>query len=95
MFETININGYDLRKLPNHPDLWEIDPKSSEVYFGSLKEVVVYMLNNLKFEMNCIEEGVNLLADNVNNFHNSVHFGAFRTPIFTFKKEEKYVKRAS
>lgn len=95
MFETLNTNGYDLNQLPNHPDLWTIDPKSSEPYFGTLKEVVVYMLNSLKFEMDCIEEGINLLADNVSNKHNSIHFGAFRTPIFTFKKEEKYDRRAS
>lgn len=95
MFETLNINGYDLYQLPNHPDLWCIDPKSSESYSGSLKQVVVYMLDHLGFQMPYIEEAIDLLADNIKNGHNAVHMGVYHTPIFTFKKEEKYDRRAS
>lgn len=95
MIEQLNTAGYDLYQLPNHPDLWYIDPKSTQDYFGSLKEVVVYMIKNLGFQMPYIEEAIDLLADNLKNEHNAVHFGAFKSPIFSFKKEVSYGKRAS
>ena len=95
MFETLNTAGYDLYQLPNHPDLWCIDPKVSEPYLGSLKQVVKYMLSSLGFQMVYIEEAIDLLADNLKNDHNCVHIGAFRTPMFTFKKESNYDRRAS
>lgn len=95
MFEKLNFNGYDLHQLPNHPDLWSIDTKTTEPYSGSMKEVVVYMLDRLGFKMEYIEEGINILADNVHNGHDSVHFGAYKSAIFSFKKEENHGKRAS
>jgi hypothetical protein len=95
MFETLNTAGYDLYQLPNHPDLWAIDPKHSDEYSGSLKQVVVYMIKKLGFDMDEIEEGINILADNVDKFHNCCHFGAYKTPMFTYKKESNYDRRAS
>ncbi len=90
MFETYNTAGYDLYQLPNHPDSWVIDPKSTESYSGTLKQVVVYMIDKFGFHVDDIEEGINILADNVENQHDCVHFGAFRSPIYSFNRKEKY-----
>lgn len=95
MFETLNINGYDLYQLPNHPDQWAVRTGGIGFSQGTLKYVVLYMIDRLGFHMDDIEEGIYLLADNVKQEHNCIHFGALRTPIFTFKKEENYGKRAS
>lgn len=94
MFETLNTAGYDLYQLPNHPDLWCFDSKTSEEYSGNLLQVVKYMLAS-GFKIDYIEEGINLLADNVGRGDDAIHFGAFRSAMFTFKKEVSYGKRAS
>jgi hypothetical protein len=95
MFETLNTTGYNLHQLPNHPDRWMIDTNTNEPYTGNMKQVVVYMIKNLGFHIDEIEYGINLLADSVAKAHDTIHFGARKTVIYSFKKEDKYGRRAS
>jgi hypothetical protein len=92
MFETYNTNGYDLYQPFENIDQWVIDDKS-EAFHGTLKEVCQYMITKLDFQMEDIEEGLMLLADNISRNHNALHFGAFRSIIYTFKKEDKHGKQ--
>lgn len=87
MFEQYNSSGYDLYQPFPDLDQWVIDDHSN-AYHGTLKEVVKYMISRLDFEMDDIEDGLNLLADYMQyKGDNAVHMGAFRSAIFTFKKE--------
>ena len=85
MFETYNSSGYDLYQPFPDLDQWVIDDKNTQAYHGTLKEVVKYMVQKLDFDFYDVEDGLMLLADIP--FHNNIHFGMFKSPIFTSKKE--------
>lgn len=95
MFETYNTSGFDLYQPFSEIDQWVLDPKSSQAMHGNLKEVVNFMIDKLDFYGYDIELALNLLANNIQNDDNAIHFGVNKTPIFTFNQETKYGKRAS
>lgn len=86
MYELYNSAGYDLYQPFEGVDQWVIDPKSSAAYHGSLKEVVKFMINELGFHMEDVEDSLNFLADNIHQGHNAIHIGMARTSIYTFEK---------
>jgi hypothetical protein len=92
MFETYNNSGYNLYQPFSDLDQWVIDDHS-KAFHGTLVEVVKYMVQKLDFDIDDVEDGINLLADNI-DLHNAIHFGMFKTCIYTFNHEEKYGKRA-
>ena len=75
--------GYDMYN-PFGNEQWVIDLKNGLSFYGSLKEVVFYMTEKLGFDKNVILDATNEMVD---NGHNAIHFGTFRTILFTFNKE--------
>lgn len=93
MFDTYNSSGYDLYQPFPETNQWVIDDHN-QPYHGTLKEVAKYMVQKLDFQFEDVEDGLNLLANNFSESHNSVHFGIFKSCIYTSKKEVNY-ERAS
>jgi hypothetical protein len=89
MFDIYNSTGYDLYQPFENVDQWVIDDHNI-AYHGTLKEVCQYMITRLDFFMDDVEDGLILLADYLHRGDNLIHFGCYRTAIFTTKKEEKY-----
>ncbi len=86
MFDVYNSSGYDLYQPFDSIDQWIIDPKSSQAYHGSLRDVVKFMINKFEFNFEDIENSLEFLAENIEKNHNGIHMGMNRTPIYTFKK---------
>ena len=89
MFDVYNSAGYDLYQPFSDLDQWVLDPKSSQACHGTLKEIVKFMTQRYGFSMENIEDGLNLLADNLDRGDNSIHFGSFKTAIFTCNLRRK------
>jgi len=94
MFETLTSTAYDLYQPFPNVDQWVIDNRNNHKMHGTLKEICLYMVKNLGFKFENIEDGLNMLADYIHRGDNGIHFGTLKTSIYTFKKEEKY-ERAS
>ena len=94
MFETYNSSGYDLYRPDENTDHWVFDDRNNIVYRGKLKEVVQYMVQRFDFYLDDVLDGLDLLANNVDRGDNCIHYGVYKTAIFTTKKEVNY-ERAS
>lgn len=94
MFDVYNSTGYDLYQPFDNTDQWIVVSNSSRAYAGTLKEIVIYIIEKFDFRMDDIEDGLNLIADNIWQDHDAVHFGCYKTAIFSFNYEEKHGKRA-
>lgn len=95
MFDQTNFSGFDLYQPFSGVDQWVFDTKYGHKYHGTLKEVVLFMTNKMGFYVEDIEIGLNFVADNLQQNHNGCHFGALKSPLFSFKKEIKNEEKAS
>lgn len=90
MFDHYNFSGYDLYQPFENIDQWVIDMRNGQSYHGTLKQVIKYMIQRLDFYFEDIEEGLEVLAGNSYQEHNSCHFGLNKTFIYSFKKKIEY-----
>lgn len=98
MFEKYNSSGYDLYQPFEGVDQWVIDPKDSNACHGTLREVVKFMVDKLYFRVEDIDFALNFLLDSVESGsvdHNAIHFGMYKSAIYTFNHEGKYGQQAS
>lgn len=84
MFEKLHSPGYDLYEISLNE--WIFNVKGGDLFTGSLSEVVRYMVTHYLFTPDNIEDAV---RDMWSNGDDSVHFGMYRTHIFTFKRGER------
>lgn len=84
MFQTLNTNNSGYKLLDKGNNLWQL-VTSKGVFTGSLREVCVYAVKSLDFDINEIEFS---LQEMERKFHNSAEFGVFKSFIFTYDREE-------
>lgn len=94
MFDVYNSSGFDLYQPFPDLDQWVIDTKFNHAMHGTLKEVCKLMVEKLGFEMDDILDGLKMIADNVERGDNCCHFGIYKSPIYSNKKEVSH-ERAS
>lgn len=82
-FETMHSLGYDLYQPFAQVDQWVIDLKNGNAYHGTSDDVINFMINKLKFDLNEVIYALDQ-ADLVGN--NAAHFGIFKTFIYSFDK---------
>lgn len=87
METSINSAGYDMWEIG--PDQWLMDVKgTNKVYVGTFKQVVKHSVEKLGFELESFNEAIEIFIDKQEKEgHNGIHFGMYRTFIFTFKRE--------
>lgn len=82
MYE-LNSRGYDLKETI---DGWEFISRGEETVSGDLTRVVAIMVLKFGFWIEEIEESVAMMVrDNCN----AIHFGMYKTMIFTYRQEDK------
>lgn len=88
--EKFTTNGYDLyTPFDNH---WVIDLKNGTAFYGTLNDVVNYMVNSLDFDRSVVLEALDTMVDYKNN---AIHFGVLKTMIYTFDKVIDLNEKAS
>ena len=93
MFERHMATGYDLTQAFDNQ--WIVSIRDGLAYHGTLKESVIFMVNKLGFYQGDVEEGLEMLADNICSGHNTIHFGMYKSMIYTSNKEIHCERQAS
>lgn len=84
-FEKVETGGYYLVEASN--DRWFVATKQSIVFSGSFKSVVMHMVTRMGFEADDIDVGIKELMKMQRTVeHNAIHFGMYKTFIFTCNK---------
>ena len=83
MDKALSSAGYDLYEVTK--DEWVLDTKTGPIYHGTLKQVALHAIRNLGFKVGQFEIATEELVKNPS--HNAVHFGMYRTFMFTFQKD--------
>jgi hypothetical protein len=85
-FEKIETGGYWLVEASN--DKWFVATKQSIIFSGNFKDTVTYMVTKLGFYLSEVDYGVKELMNNQYLYnHNAIHFGMYKSIIFTCRKE--------
>jgi hypothetical protein len=86
MFQIENSKGYDISYVSINE--WIFNVRDDNPFIGSFADVVRYAIGIHGFKIKEIEKAIEamLMFD-----HDSIHFGMFRTMIFTYNREEKKV----
>jgi hypothetical protein len=88
--EKFNSNGYDLYNP--FGTQWVIDLKNGTAFYGTLNDVVIYMVRGLGFNHDVVSEALEVMVGSQNN---AVHFGVLKTMIYTFNKVIDLNEKAS
>jgi hypothetical protein len=88
--EELLASGYNLMERKH--GLWSIEAIGHSSFTGSFMAVVYYMIKRMGFDIDDIEEAIEVMED---SNHNAVHFGVYRTWIYTFDAETKNGQIAS
>jgi len=82
--------GYNLMETDH--GFWSINSADHIIFNGHFLEVVYFMVKKLGFHIDDIEEAIEIMEE---NGHNGIHFGVFKTVIYTFDAETKNGRKAS
>lgn len=61
-------------------------------YNGSFKSIIKAMLKQFKFDSSQLEIAMQVLCENEHLGHDTVHFGVFRTVIYSYNSKEQEKK---
>jgi hypothetical protein len=90
MLDKYSPNGYDLYNP--FEDRWVIDLKNGERFYGTLNDIVFYMVNSLGFSSDVVLDSIEEMIKYENN---AIHFGVLKTMIYTFNKVIDLNEKAS
>jgi len=77
-------NGFDLIELPDGK--WAFSIPNSIMVDGTFKTVVKYAMTKYRVDLDNVEQGLDMMFK---NNHNSIHFGMYGSPIYTFNFSEQ------
>jgi hypothetical protein len=83
MDKALNSAGYDLYEITK--DEWILDTNNGPIFHGTLKKVALYAIRKLGFKVQDFEIATEELVKNPT--HNAVHFGMYKTFMFTFNRD--------
>jgi hypothetical protein len=95
METDLNSAGYDLWEIGDNE--WLLDVKgTNKVYTGTFKEVVKFAVERLGFKLETFNEAIEVFIPKQElEGHNGIHFGMYKSFIYTFKREYWERKRSS
>lgn len=84
MFEKVTSTGLDLYQPFPELNQWVVDFKNGIRYHGTFQEVVSYLVFKQGFNTHEVDDAVFIMLE---KDHNAIHFGMYKTFIFSFDKE--------
>ena len=89
---SINVKGYDITEVSLNK--WILFVKGTEVAVsGTFKQIVKYAVEKLGFKTEELNIAVEEYIKNQDKGHDTMHFGAYKTLLFTLKREVSQPKK--
>lgn len=92
MYEKLHTSGHNLYWINETIWIFQID---GICRVGTLEHVVSLAVKRFGFSKTNILEAVEVLIQNLDKNHDSIHFGMYKTYVYTFHKEFSNERKAS